>query len=386
MLVFLSGGFDPVLTTDPKERSEAEPWVDIPYAQSAILNSGRIRLGPLFEPFARNGIRMSVLNGVKVNTANHHTGTLQFSRFRTGINDRAPTLLDILGARRDGQPIGSMTLGLLNSRDYSLDLFGGPRFIDPADGKRKVTALDQLDGTAPEDLERLGESFRRHAEALRRSGARDSQTASTIAHLDECAALVQRLPQIKPFRPEPWSKDPQQQAVAIDLQRALWAFENDLCAGVYLRDTIQAWDTHLFNLMRQKKEATRFMDMFVRFLTELDRRSNRFGKLSDSVAVVAGSEMGRYPGLNNEGGKDHFPECPFIFFGSAFSRGAASSATYGKTGRKMQAMKVSPKTGRDDAAGHPIVLDDIGKTLLQIAGVSDPTVYGYDGKTLEFLL
>ena len=38
------------------------------------------------------------------------------------------------------------------------------------------------------------------------------------------------------------------------------------------------------------------------------------------------------------------------------------------------------------AEGALTSLDDVGATLLYLGGVSDPTVYGYEGRVLEFLV
>ena len=55
--------------------------------------------------------------------------------------------------------------------------------------------------------------------------------------------------------------------------------------------------------------------------------------------------------------------------------------------RRMEALPVSVQSGRAaDANGHAPILDDVGATLLRLAGFADPSVYGYDGKHLAFLV
>ena len=51
--IYLSGGIDAVLTTDPRTRSEVEPGVDLPYAPDRIVEASGLRLGPSFASFFR---------------------------------------------------------------------------------------------------------------------------------------------------------------------------------------------------------------------------------------------------------------------------------------------------------------------------------------------
>jgi hypothetical protein len=51
----------------------------------------------------------------------------------------------------------------------------------------------------------------------------------------------------------------------------------------------------------------------------------------------------------------------------------------------MQGLKVSSKTGLPvDVGGEHLVLDDLGTTLLHMAGIN-PELYGYLGRRLSFL-
>src|SRR5262245_8850079 len=72
--ILLSGGMDSIWTTDPRERSEIEDGVDLPYPPAAIVEAGALRLGPHLAPLAPVARRLNVLNGVQVATANHNWG------------------------------------------------------------------------------------------------------------------------------------------------------------------------------------------------------------------------------------------------------------------------------------------------------------------------
>jgi hypothetical protein len=85
--------------------------------------------------------------------------------------------------------------------------------------------------------------------------------------------------------------------------------------------------------------------------------------------------------VNSNLGKDHFPESSFLFYGSGIAAGRA----FVPTGRRMEGLAVSAKTGLPgDAGAEHLVLDDIGTTLLHIHGLR-PDTYGYRGRRLNFL-
>src|SRR5687768_8729568 len=95
------------------------------------------------------------------------------------------------------------------------------------------------------------------------------------------------------------------------------------------------------------------------------------------------SEVGRFPRLNTLLGKDHFPEAPAFFFVAGINSGAGT--TFGRTDKRMAAVPVSLKSGRDvSVGGTQLTLDDVGATMLRMAGLK-PELYGYTGRLLEFV-
>jgi hypothetical protein len=117
------------------------------------------------------------------------------------------------------------------------------------------------------------------------------------------------------------------------------------------------------------------------FLTELEKRTNQYGSLWSNTVMIAGSELGRFPRINHDLGKDHFNETSLMLFGGGINGGNA----FGKTGKMMQALPASLTTGLPvDVGGGQIGLDDVGTTLLHMAGI-DPSVHGYNGTRLRFL-
>ncbi|HEU4536757.1 MAG TPA: DUF1501 domain-containing protein [Polyangiaceae bacterium] len=389
VLINLNGGFDSVYSTDPKRRAEVEAWVDVPYREDAILTRGELQAGPHLAPLLPFAARMAVLNGVQVGTANHDTGLIQAARLRTGVKVRTPTILDLITRHRDGQPLGCVSVGAVAGFAYSPGWFGTmpAGLLPPAAGsgvrEAEDNLLDSLQATEPDDLKRLARALRAQGGRLRAGAtATGDERAVTAGHLEQVARLCEYLPACKPFEVERWSRDKDQQEVAVHLQRALWVFENDVACGVQLGVALR-WDTHTDNVVRQAEASGAFMPMFARFLAALEARRSAGGRLSEQTAVVVGSELGRFPRLNSNRGKDHLSQTPYLFFGPAFRTGGAA---FGRTGASMEGLRVSRKTGAPGGADASVpTLDDVGATLLTVAGLN-PGPYGYDGKALEFLV
>lgn len=246
--IFLSGGIDPIYTTDPKVRSDVEPWVDVPYGPGAIVDAGAVQLGPHFAPLLPVVPRLAILNGIGLRTANHNTGSEQFLRMRTGTRPEMPSLLQLLGQHRDGQAVGCV--------DW---LFGAAQFSR------------LFDATPAADLQLLASQLRAEARRLLREGAR-AEGRVTAGSLEESAELFERVAALGPPRYARWpvSDDPVQTALAISLQRTLWMLENDLARGVELNvgGLDQPWDTHTFNADRQASASAK-VALIARFLGEL---------------------------------------------------------------------------------------------------------------------
>jgi uncharacterized protein (DUF1501 family) len=374
LLVLLGGGFDAIYTTDPKVAREVDAGVDLPYRADEIVHcglDGDLLLGPHFAPLARWGKKLAILNGVQTGVANHETGSTQFARLRTKVRSSTPSVLDVIARYRDGQPLGTVSLGPSVYWDYSPGWFGTPDKVvggRAANDPNERNLLDEIDATEVADLQRLAAVARRHASSLRDGGRGEmAERMTTAQNLEETAALFERLPSIPRFTLETWSADAARQNIARNLQRILWLFENDLTSCVFLRVGVTEWDSHYDNAERQRLWNLNFATQLDRFLAELETRSNRHGSLISKTVTVIGSEVGRFPFLNPHKGKDHFPEAPFLFVGAGIRGGRA----HGRTGRKMEAKS-------------PVSLDDLGTTLLHMAGI-DPAQHGYFGQRLAFL-
>ena len=128
-------------------------------------------------------------------------------------------------------------------------------------------------------------------------------------------------------------------------------------------------------------ERSRFARFFDEYLTKLHARKNQHGVLADNTVTVIGSELGRFPHQNDMLGKDHLSQTSFLMTGP----GLRTGRTFGSTGRRMEGLPIAYRTGDPAEAGRVPLLDDLGATMIRLAGL-DPEVYGYDGEVCEFLL
>jgi hypothetical protein len=372
--ICMHGGIDAVLTTAPKVRGDVDPDIDVPYGPEKIVDTGAVQLGPTFAPLAALDVPFAVLNGVQVRTVSHNSGSEQTMRMRTSVTRRMPALLDLIGSVRADQPLGWYALGAAR-QEYAPNWFGDTKL------SKKKSLWEAIDAASPDDLGLMAKLLSENAQTLTSVGG--DRALRTGANVEQCAALFRRLREVPPFHSEQWSTDPVAQVYAQQFQRILWTLQHDLTCGVFLSPAILAWDSHYDNLLKQTRETSSFIPMFVRFVGELERRSNLAGSLMSNTLLVLGSELGRFPRLNAEHGKDHFPEAPLLFLGAGVRSARKKGITFGHLGRQMQSLPISLKTG--STGSHPLVLDDVGTTLLHIAGL-DPELYGYGGKLLEFLL
>jgi hypothetical protein len=384
--VVLGGGIDPIYTTDPRSRAEVEPWVEVPYASSAIVDAAGIPFGPHFVPLAPWAPKLTVLNGVECGTVAHETGRTRVSRFRLNANTESPTLLEIVGQASNEHPLAGVQLGAASTDLYSADWFASTDRLVPGSGARFMptpSMFEFLDALGADDLEMLAKTFHEHAERIRRSTTAPA-AQKTATNYERVARLFRRLTVVPKFTLATWSPVADRQTIARSFQRALWVIENDLSPTVLVQLGLLDWDTHYKNAERQQLWNGHFAAMANRFFTELSTRKNAHGVLLERTNLVISSEVGRHPRLNPNDGKDHFPEIAMMFMGPSFGLERARGRVFGETGRDRAGLPISSRTGRRDGSGARATIDDVGTTLLAMHGV-DPSTHGYAGRPLAFL-
>ena len=367
LMILLQGGIDQILTTDPKTRSQIEPFVDRPYRDRDVITEAGVHLGPVLKPLRRHANRLTIVNAVLNATVSHQTGALQHSRLKIGNDLQMPSVVDLIGLHRDTQVLPSVTLGDADEYAYTSTWFGsGSKPGEPG-------LLDELGALTNEELRLLAAETERNSHAF--AGNRGLRERIAMDNTSAAANLFRRLAEVPRFTPQKWSDDPVSQWYARSLQQASWLFEHDLTHAVYVRSGRNVFDTHSNNAELQALKGAQFFEMFARYLDELERAPAR------KPFVLVSSEVGRYPRINNNAGKDHFPEAPVIMYGPGLRPGQ-----FVDTGRQTEAFPVDLQTGRRaKAGGHVVTLDDVGATVLELAGV-EFSRYAHSGTPLPFCL
>jgi hypothetical protein len=376
VLVLLSGGHDTLYTTDPKIPSDVDSIVSLP-SQNTIVHQADLRFGSHFAPLANWAPKLAVLNGVQVRTANHDTGQKQFFHLKTNISDGMPSVLDIIAAHRQGQPLGVAYVNLSARVMHSPAYFGSADKFYYGDGD----VFDQVANAKPDELRALANVMRKRSGELSTAAAGWREAEQTQNYLGTVANFFERVATVPALRTSPRSTDYVTQSMADSLDRALWLIEHDLCCGVVLDLGLLGWDTHIRNESKQLEMSGNFVTFFDEFFGELHDRKNAYGPLADQTVTIVGSELGRFPRQNDMLGKDHLPQTSFVFAGP----GIRTGKTFGKTGRRMEGLPIAYDTGMEAAAGRVPFLDDVGATMLVLAGL-DPERYGYSGRVCKFLL
>ena len=376
VLALLSGGHDTLYTTDPKTAADVDSIVTLP-SDNRIVPAGDLSLGPHFAGLSRWGKDLTVLNGVQVRTVNHDTGQKQFFHLKTNVSEAMPSALDLIASRRDGQPLGVAYLNLSSRIMHSPAHFGtADRFYF---GQGDV--FEHVAQAKPAELVEATKVLREHAARVGRSAPGWREADQTATYYREVADFFERAAKVPPLLPAEQSTDYVAQSMAESFERAVWLLEHDLCCGVVLDLGLLGWDTHIRNEAKQAEMSTAFAKFFDGYLGQLRARKNAHGVLADQTMTIVGSELGRFPRQNDMLGKDHLPQTSFVLAGPGLRHGRA----FGKTGRQMEGLPISYANGDLAAAGRIPFLDDVGATMLHIAGL-DPERYGYRGQVCDFLL
>lgn len=380
--IFLRGGIDKIWSTDPREPSEVSKGTDLTYKPQEIVGtkSGSIKYGPLYKELLPWASRTAVLRGVRMKTANHLTGDNQMLRFRTNWTYSSPSIAEVIGSGRDTQALPALYMGGQEVNDMSPTTgFGEARlgliFFSAGPG----SLLASADATDPEDLRMLSRSLARKADQLQRTDT-SLRGQRTVDSWRSASKYLERVSQIPKFesprltRKATWVED--------ELTRAAWAIEHDLARCITIKGL--NFDTHANNDAGQAKHAGVFVPLFAKFLKRLAETRNEHGPLIDQTMIYVGSELGRFPRLNSDKGKDHFPEADYLLIGSGFNAGRGEGITFGGSDRDLASLPVDPETGMVAKQGMEYDLDDLGTSLVQLSGV-DPRRFGYSGRFLNFL-
>jgi len=385
---FLRGGFDAILTTDPKLRDQVDPGVDLPYDATQILDLGTHRIGPCFAQLREEVPAMAIVNAIDHGTVAHDYGLNNIVHMR-----RSYPVHHELGIGLAGHLGDLLSETPLNEAWLIGSPAGFPSFF-PA---RKGLVMQDFQSADETLVARLSKVANGNGELASRVLGRE--LAACDASRTDCTSLKVVRDVLDRMRGVALP-DPPKLTIALDsttnadlAQKAasVWCnvardsaylLENDLTRTIYCAVPHAAFDTHQNNLPGQRRSCLVFAEGLKVFFEVLRRTSTKDGRsLFDQTGFVISSELGRNPFLNSAAGKDHFPHHPVIFMGCGIQPGQ-----YGHTDRTMGGLPISPETGKDTASHATMLpnLDDVGATIFRWFGM-DPLAAGYSGRPLEFV-
>jgi arylsulfatase A-like enzyme len=148
-------------------------------------------------------------------------------------------------------------------------------------------------------------------------------------------------------------------------------------AGVpFVEVTLDGWDTHQDNFGRTRKLMETLDPAFASLLKDLAER-----KLLDSTLVLCLGEFGRTPRINENQGRDHYPQAwSALLAGGGVRGGMVLGATDGDGGKVVERptavpdlfatlasqLGINPDKSMPTPLGRPLAVTDGGKVLHEI--------------------
>jgi hypothetical protein len=356
VLILLHGGFDAVLTVDPKDGRATTGKLDPGYRWDETLRGATRAYGPLFGPLMRHERSLAFVHGVRVDTVGHIDGSLAVARGRITSSNSAPLIGDLIGTALPGRaPLPHVNFAL--SGALLEEGMVGPDPLVVRVSKRRLSANFQQPVS---DDPIYAEINRVHAEeSAVLSSASEWTSKYYRARVERTRHLRRMLAGSKAENP---FKDPE---IAAGLLATLQAIEGDHARYLSVYTRALWFDSHTDNVHIQRDRVVPALRDISLFLTLLGERRNACGPLIDQTTVLVGSELGRYPKENVAQGKDHWPENSWIVAG----RGIRPGVTVGGTDDSYRGLPTDFRTGSTtQGERRPIFLDDLFGTMLHLAG------------------
>jgi hypothetical protein len=378
--ITLDGGFDSVMTVDPKEPRTAGD-VEMVYHASDRLRGERRLFGPLIGGLLRHDRKLCLVHGVRHDTVAHDTGEGILRAGRKRFSGGTRPFGDLAGELLPGTaPIQHLHIQTGQPEPFSEDLdlvllpgnpagrelpMAGQVEVDAGTIARLYRASEPAPFRLPTWFDELEQVSREEARELLGG---DADKVAAYEASQKLAADTSRLLATAERRTSLRAS-----ALGPGLALALHAIRADHARFITVRSP-RAWlDTHTDNVALQKARTVPLLDDIAGFIDELTA-DGEDGALLDRTTVVIHSELGRFPKLNVARGKDHWPENSWILLG----RGIRPGLTVGATDKQFRGVPIGYSDGSPDAADRrPLDADALFATVLRIAG-ADPARHDYE--------
>lgn len=374
LLVHAGGGWDPTLLCDPKGGDINKMYAKGNHGTVAGIKYAPIEykdgMNPAYytndEFFQKWGSRLLVLNGVDTTTGNHDTG--ERVMWSGQVAEGYPSLGALIAASKSpGNSLAFLsgggyenTGGLVPlTRVNNVGAFSRiayPQLINPGRAERFHTKSTE-DRITRMQRERLDDlinhqglpAYKRTMGALYTSRGGEN----------ELEILARQLP----------SNDKLNSA-RYSVHRAGLLALSGFKSGLVISATVSmgGFDTHA----NHDGDHTRSMANLLRGLDALfeDARSPEFNNILENLVVMVGSDFGRTPQYNSQGGKDHWNITSMMMMGP----GIRGGRTVGVTDDNYKSVPINPTTLQPDPGGTRIRLEHVHRAVRKLAGVTNDPI------------
>lgn len=412
VFIHASGGWDVTLWADPRNQRKGiiEPastdntdltglkkWVSVPL--DADTNTFELVRGPgnsplVFGPGIGNLVdfasRLTVINGIAMNTVSHPDGTT-FSATGRHLSGGRPVAssIDALVANE----FGAEQLFPVVSVNYPSSLVGTG--FDPRAAPlkmsgvgtiaRSLTRSSRYDQPAERDavtalLSQEAQDLARISNDPDRLAALGSQFDSLRRMLGSNLQDVFSQARLQAAHPEFNYRARFQAGTAVNAAFAVEAMKKNVVRAVAF-GTSGGFDTHNTNYRNQAQTQAELFDLLAALLQTLDATphpTRTSDKLSDHTHILVVSDFCRTPQINLTGGRDHYPNNSALVISPRFKGDTA----FGKSDPEQ----LLPDDAGTFADGvRPVAPPDVLATFLAAFGV-DPRRYLRDGDVIRGIL
>jgi uncharacterized protein (DUF1501 family) len=403
VFIHASGGWDVTLWADPRNTRQGlvEPATvtnteigGLVHWRTAgdsfaplVAGSGGFELGPAIGGLWNLRDRITVINGIAMNTVSHDDGTTFAitGRHRTG-GTLSESSVDVLIASELGV---TQLMPAVSIRFPSAFVGSRP---DRRAVPLRVGAVESIAKSFARSSVALGSPDRAEISAVLTDEARDLSARSTHPVVYEQLASQQRaLPALltgevassltaealRKAYPRFANNGPQAQNI-LSAAFAVEVLKRNLVRSIAF--SIGGLDTHGANHRRHALQLQELFDTVATLIDVLDatRHPTRpNARLSEHTHVLVVSEFCRTPQINPSGGRDHYPNNSALVISPRFRAGRVFGAT-----DLEQLLPVAPKQLTNGSLLSP---PDILATFLGAFGI-DPRRYMRDGQILGAML
>ncbi|MGZ6093317.1 MAG: DUF1501 domain-containing protein, partial [Polyangiales bacterium] len=355
-----------------------------------IVTKGALSFGPSIGDLLDYADRLTVINGLAMNTVSHPDGTVFSSTGRHLAGGRAAmSSIDTLVANEFGLgqlfPLISARFPSYFTGNTNLDRRATPLVVDSIGSIGRVltrsnsyemeaqrTAVTALLSQEATDLAKIAYTPDAYNGLALQYQSLTKMVGSSLKSIFDTTAL-------KTARPEFNYAGKFQGANAVNAAFALEAMRSNVVRCVSFQ--LGGFDTHNGNYRDQaatQQEAFNVLAAMLKVLDATPHPTKTADKLADHTHILVVSDFCRTPQINLSGGRDHYPNNSSLIISPKFKGGMS----FGKTDPE-QLLPMNAKVFADGE--RPVAPPDVLATFLAAQGI-DPRKYLRDGDTVSEIL